>query len=112
MILFSNKPAAFTLTGGQHFKTSLGGVQYEVTVGIPRGLSLPSGFGIMTRFTGVGLYFPSTNSAFMPVRYFSIPIVSISSILIPSTPLEPLLAFTRFHASKSISSRYTLSYSA
>ena len=37
---------------------------------------------------------------------FSIPIVSISSISIPSTPLEPLLAFTRFHASESTSSRY------
>ncbi len=39
-------------------------------------------------------------------KNFSIPIVSISSISIPSTPLEPLLAFTRFHASESTSSRY------
>ena len=30
----------------------------SLTVGIPRGLSLPSGFGIITRFTGDGLYFP------------------------------------------------------
>ncbi len=41
MILFSNRPAAFTLTGGQHSKTSLGGVQYEVTVGTPNFLTLP-----------------------------------------------------------------------
>ena len=81
----------------------------SLTVGIPSGLSLPSGFGIITRFTGDGLYFPFISSDLISDRYFSIPIASISSILIPSTPLEPLLAFTRFHASKSTSSRYTLS---
>lgn len=41
----------------QHSKTSLGGVQYEVTVGIPNFLTPPFGFGISTLLTGWGLYF-------------------------------------------------------
>ncbi len=40
----------------QHSKTSLGGVQYEVTVGIPNFLTPPFDFGISTLLTGWGLY--------------------------------------------------------
>lgn len=69
----------------------------SLTVGIPSSLSLPSGFGIITLFTGDGIYFPSISSFLSSFRYFSIPIFSISSILIPSTPPEPLLAFTLIH---------------
>lgn len=38
----------------QHSKTSLGGVQYEVTVGIPSRLVPPDFFGISTAITGDG----------------------------------------------------------
>ena len=50
----------------------------SLTVGIPRGLSLPSGFGIITRFTGDGLYFPSISSDLISDRYFQFPSLTLS----------------------------------
>ena len=69
----------------------------SVTVGIPSFRIPPSGFGISTRLTGFGVYFPrrilSTNS-----WLFSLSHTSVSSTFIPSTPGAPLFAFTLLKA--------------
>jgi len=64
-----------------------------MTVGTPSFLFPPSGFGISTRLTAFGLYFPflsaPSNSSRCSFRYGS-----ISSTVIPSIPAEPPFLFT------------------
>ena len=69
-----------------------------MTVGIPRFLNFPfSGFGMVTRFTGAGRYFPDrialVSSPGCSKMYFR-----SSSVVIPSTPRAPLFASTRLSA--------------
>ena len=63
------------------------------TVGIPSGLFFPSGFGMYTRLTGLGLYlFSLISCAILPVsdgkRAFS------SSTFMPSMPAAPFCSYT------------------
>ena len=65
----------------------------SITVGIPSLRTPPSGFGISTRLTGDGVYFPfrilSVNSWLCSFSHGS-----AASMVIPSTPGAPLFAFT------------------
>jgi len=83
----------FLINRRQHSKTSLGGVQYEVTVGMPSFRFPPSGFGISTRLTGDGVYFPLRILS-VSSRLCSFSHGSVASMVIPSTPGAPLFAFT------------------
>src|SRR5215510_11265068 len=95
----------------KHRQTQLEEVHYEITVGMPSGLSPPPGLGIITRRTGCGRYVLLRNSSRIPVNHVSNPVNSISSKLCPSTPGAPLLARASLYAWHKMSSRYTLSYS-
>ena len=65
----------------------------SVTVGTPRFLTPPSGFGISTLRTGWGLYFLVLNCSLMISPFFSR--CSLSSVyFIPSTPSAPLFRTT------------------
>ena len=86
----------------QHSKTSLGGVQYEVTVGTPRFLTPPPGFGISTLRTGCGLYF-LLRSCSMMFSPFSERYGPSSSTVIPSTPAAPLFLTTCRYAALRLS---------
>ena len=80
--------------------------------GIPNGLWRPSALGMYTRRTGCGRYRPSRSSSPSFARNPSTPPCSIVSMVAPSMPAAPALAFTSPHALSKMSSRYTLSYSA
>ena len=65
----------------------------SVTVGTPRFLTPPSGFGISTLRTGWGLYFLVLNCSLMISPFFTR--CSLSSVyFIPSTPSAPLFRTT------------------
>ena len=65
----------------------------SVTVGTPRFLTPPSGFGISTLRTGWGLYFLILNCSLMISPFFAR--YSLSSVyFIPSTPSAPLFRTT------------------
>src|SRR5438876_694894 len=76
----------------KHCQTQLEEVHYEITVGMPSGLSPPPGLGIFTRRTGCGLYVLLRNSSPISVNHSCSPFDSIPSKLCPSTPGAPLLA--------------------
>lgn len=65
----------------------------SVTVGTPRFLVPPSGFGISTRLTGCGLYFLVCSCSLM-FSPFSERYTPSSSTVIPSTPAAPLFLTT------------------
>src|SRR5271163_890863 len=58
-------------------------------VGMPRGLSPPPGFGIVTRRTGIGRYVFETRSSRRAANHPSTPAASIISNVTPSTPGAP-----------------------
>ena len=65
----------------------------SVTVGTPRFLTTPSGFGISTHRTGWGLYFLVLNCSLMFSPFLTR--CSLSSVyFIPSTPSAPLFRTT------------------
>ena len=69
----------------------------SLTVGIPSFRIPPSGFGISTRLTGSGVYFPLL---ILPMSsfWFSRRYAPASSTVIPSIPGAPLFAFTLLKA--------------
>ena len=68
-------------------------INLSVTVGTPRFLTPPSGFGISTLRTGWGLYFQDLSCSLMISPFFSR--CSLSSVyFIPSTPSAPLFRTT------------------
>ena len=69
----------------------------SLTVGIPSFRIPPSGFGISTRLTGSGVYFPRYILSIMAF-WFSRRYAPISSTVIPSIPGAPLFAFTLLKA--------------
>ena len=69
----------------------------STTVGIPRFRTPPFGFGISTLSTGCGLYFLFRIFVLISIQ-FSLRYLLTSSILIPSMPPAPLLAFTFWYA--------------
>jgi hypothetical protein len=82
------------------------------TAGMPSGLLLPSAFGMYRLSTALGRYRPSRSSAPSSPRKRSTPYCSTSTSVWASTPAEPRLALTRFHASSRTSLRKMRSYSA
>ena len=69
-----------------------------MTVGIPNGLCSPLSFGMYTRLIGKGRYSPCRIIA-VSFPGFSKKYSFNSSVFMPSTPGEPLLACTFFMAS-------------
>nr|AAU83467.1 hypothetical protein GZ28G7_30 [uncultured archaeon GZfos28G7] len=70
----------------------------SLIVGMPSGRCLPSGFGIYTLFTGLGLYLSCRSSRGISLRFCS-RFRSNSSIVTSSIPPAPLFCFTFSHAS-------------
>src|SRR6516164_6189662 len=78
-------------------------------VGIPSGRAPPSGFGIITRRTGLALYVFSRSSFPSPSNHAATPFDSMSANRSPSTPGAPPLARHSLQAYSRMSWRYTLS---
>ena len=77
-------------------------MQYEETMGTPRFLTPPSGFGISTLRTGCGLYFLVRNCSLM-FSPFSERYPPSSSTVMPSTPAAPLFLTTCRYAALRLS---------
>jgi hypothetical protein len=81
---------------------------------MPSGRNCPGlpGFGMNTRRSGRGRYFPAHNRIASSSRKSPTPAATTSSIVIPSTPGAPRLTRTSPQALPSRSLRATLSYRA
>ena len=77
-------------------------------MGIPNSRVPPPGFGISTRRTACGRYFPLKSSSRV-LGHWVFRDSAVSSIDSPSTPALPLLALTRFHAATMFSRDRTCS---
>ena len=101
-LLFGRKPKLISLKSFSYSSLSTSATacwtNRSMTVGIPNGLCSPLSFGMYTRLIGKGRYSPCRIIA-VSFPGFSKKYSFNSSVFMPSTPGEPLLACTFFMAS-------------
>ena len=84
----------------------------SLTAGIPSGRFFPSALSTYRRRTAFGWYSPTRSSVRSSSRKPSTPFCSICSSVSASTPAQPFLLRTRFHASHRTSRLWIRSYRA